>query len=278
MRSLILILFAVVLAFVGCKKSDEEQVDQALQGHPFFKALGAIPGAGDPYTGHRPSDGDTSIPIQAWRNVPDPEVEYKITVVKPYAEVSFELTWPCTLFVVYTDLPDTTIRDTVVKPAPKIEGRMEAKFEFKGSKWEMTELSPCDAKFDSGRGRIEIESLAVAVSRAGQPVQYPTLRNTNRLLLAPYAYTFKAGDTVNLRLWESDNVLFSWAYLHGPHADRYSPFQYDTLNMSWYGTWVVNQTGNRWVWFEVLDLYDAIINKTGPDRSALWGLPYIVEP
>ena len=278
MRILTLALIAAVFASVGCQKSDQTQVDEALQDHPFFKALGAIPEPGDSYTGRGDADGDTSVPVKAWREVSAPGIDYVITVQKPYAEVSFDITWPCTLYVVYTDLPDTAIRDTVLKPAPRIKGEMEARFEFKGSRWELTELSPCDAKFDSGAGRIEIESVQVSVRRGDSLVPYPTLAGINRLILDPYAYTFKAGDSVNLRLWERDDVAFSWTYLHGPHADHYSPFAYDTLDGSWYGTWVTMTAGSHWVWFETVDLYDAIVSKTGPDRAVLWGLPYIVEP
>jgi len=276
MKSTLMLMLAALL-LSGCAKSDQEKVNEALQNDPFFKALGAIPGASDGYTGHGPQDGDTSVPVQAWRNVHDPAIDYTISVQKPYAEVTFDITWPCTLFVVYTDLPDTSIRDTVVKPAPEIKGDMEAKFEFKGDKWEMVELSPCDARFDSGEGRIEIESVQVSVKRGGSLIPYPTLANTHRLVLDPYAYTFQVGDSVSLRLYEEDDVDFSWAYLHGPNADHYSPFAYDTLGGNWYGTWVTKTAGNRWVWFEVLDLDDCIMNKLGPDRAVLWGLAYRVE-
>jgi hypothetical protein len=277
MRYLLALSITCGFVLTGCVKSDQEKVSDALHDNPFFRALGAIPAAGDGYTGHGGKDGDTTVPVQAWRVVPDPEVNYEITVQKPYAEVTFDLVWPCTLLVVYTDLPDTSIRDTVVKPAPKIKGGMEAKFEFKGDKWQMTELSPCDARFDSGDGRIEIESVQVSAMRGDSLVPYPTLANTNRQVLDPYAYTFKTGDSVNLRLWEHDDVDFSWSYLHGPNADHYSPFAYDTLSGSWYGTWVTKTAGSHWVWFEVLDLDDCILNKLGPDRSVLWGLAYTVE-
>ncbi len=282
MRTALPIVLAVMFALVGCtQKSDQDQVETALQNNPFFKALGAIPGPKDSYTGHGGADGDTSWPIDAWRDVQDPEVSYEINVSRPYADVDFQIVWPCTLAVVYTDLPDTSIRDTVIKPAPEIVGSMSAQFEFDGSEWKLTELSPCDAKFDSGVGHIEIDSLQVTVHRNGQVIEYPTLENTQRLPLHPYAYTFQLGDSVDLRLWETDDTQFAWAYLHGHHAHHYSPFEWDPQTESWFGTWVINPVpvtdDDRWVWFEVVDLYDAVINKNGPDRSVLWGIGYIVE-
>jgi hypothetical protein len=278
-RTATILFIGALVMFVGCStESDFDRIDEALNDHPFFNALGVIPGPSDPYrTGQGGGDGDTTVPVAAWRVVPEPDIDYAIIVVGPKAEVPVILTWPCTLYVVYTDLPDTSIRDTVLKPAPEITGLMEMLFEFDGTNWTMTQIAPCDARFDSGFQHIEIESLQVNVRRAGQPVEYPSLVNVFRQPLDPYAYTFQAGDSIDLRLWESDIVDLPWAYLHGRDGDGYDPFQYDSLSGSWYGTWVVNDTGNHWVWFEVIDINDAIMNKTGPDRSVLWGLPYIVE-
>ncbi len=279
MKTAAILFIGALLMLVGCStESDSDRIDQALNDHPFFKALGAIPGPNDPYrTGQGGADGDTSVPVAAWRVVPEPVIDYEIVVVSPKAEVNMVLVWPCTLYVVYTDWPDTSIRDTVLKPAPEITGLMEMLFEFDGTDWTMTEISPCDARFDSGFRHIEIESLQVDVRRAGQPVEYPSLVNVYRQPLDPYPYTFQAGDSIDLRLWESDIVDLPWAYLHGRDRDSYDPFQYDSLSGSWYGSWVVSDTGDHWVWFEVIDINDAIMNKTGPDRSVLWGLPYIVE-
>jgi hypothetical protein len=188
------------------------------------------------------------------------------------------------LFVVYTDLPDTSIRDTVIKPAPKISGAFGARFAFEGDSWHLDQLSPCKADFDSGLHQIEIESLVVRVRRGGQTIEYPTLVHANyRLPIEPYPYTFVAGDTVDLRLWEVhlEGVDFAWAYLHGPPNHHYSPFQLDTLNGSWYGSWVINQQAEhketRWVWFEVVDLNGAILQKHGPDRAVLWGMVYMIQ-
>ncbi|MBM3314241.1 hypothetical protein FJY71_00155 [candidate division WOR-3 bacterium] len=285
MKKLAPLLLACLLVLTGCfRKTDEEQVDGALQQNAFFRSLGAIPRqSGDYRAGGGLLDGDTSLPVHAWRSVKDPTVNYEITVQKPFAWVDFDLAWPCTLYVVYTDLPDTSIRDTVVKPAPLIAGTISMGFEFKGDEWQLTELSPCDARFDSAVGVIDIDSLQVSVRRGGQTVPYPTLASTGRLPLFPYAYTFQAGDSVDLRLWETHTAQaqFTWAYLHGPPTHGYSPFQYDTLSGSFHGTWTVghaetSRDGN-WVWFEVIDLDDALLSKHGPDRSALWGVGYVVE-
>lgn len=278
MRNAAILFVGALLMLVGCStESDADRIDRALHDHPFFKTVGAIPGPSDPYHTGQGGDGDTTVPVAAWRVVAEPDIDYEITVVGPQAEVSMSLVWPCTLYVVYTDLPDTSIRDTVLKPAPEIHGQMEMLFEFDGTGWTMTEISPCDAKFDSGVGYIEIESLQVDVRRAGQPVEYPSLTNVYRQPLDPYPYTFRTGDSIDLRLWEYDDVNLPWAYLHGRDADDYDPFRYDSVSGSWYGTWVVNDTGNHWVWFEVIDIDDAVMKRTGPDRSVLWGLPYIVE-
>lgn len=283
MRNVLMVVMAAAVALVGCAKSDKDQVDAGVQNSAFFKALGGIPGASDGYTGHGGLDGDTSWPVKAWRVVKDPAVSYVINVERPYAEVSFTLAWPCTLFVTYTDLPDTSIRDTAVKPAPMIAGAFEARFAFAGDSWYLDQLSPCRADFDSAVGLLEVDSVGVRVIRAGQPVEYPTLRRTGRLPVATYPYTFTAGDSVQLRLWEThdDEVEFPWAYLHGPATHNYSPFQLDTLDGSWFGTWTIGagtaSAETRWVWFEVVDLESGIFDKEGPDRASLLGLFYRVE-
>jgi hypothetical protein len=275
---------ALVLAMTGCfTRNDEQKVDSEVRRSAFFRALGAIPHQSGSYNTGGGLDGDTSLPIGAWRAVKEPTVDYDITVEKPYAWVDFDIQWPCTLYVVYTDLPDTSARDTVVKPAPLISGRMSFGLEFTGNEWELRELSPCDAKFDSAVGVIQIDSIQVSARRAGQTVPYPTLAGTARLPLFPYAYTFQPGDSVSLRLWETHGSLagFTWAYLHGPPCHGYSPFQYDQTSGSFYETWVISPqertSGGNWVWFEVVDLNSTILEKEGPDRSALWGVGYIIE-
>ena len=286
MRYALPMVLAMIMAVVGCTETtDRNSVDAALQDNPFFKALGAVPESRDEYTkgGGAVFDGDTTWPIGAWRAIHDPEVNYEITVQHPYASVDFTVDWPCTLYVVYTDLPDTTIRRTVVKPAPELHGRMSFRFEFVGNDWELTDIAPCAAEFDSATGVISIDSVQVSVRRGGEVIEYPTLDNTGLMPIDPYAYTFEAGDSIDLRLWETHapGVQFPWTYLHGPPEHDYSPFQYDENDGSWYGTWTIGNVAagddENWAWFEVIDLYDAIINPDGPDRAVLWGVPYIVE-
>jgi hypothetical protein len=278
-------MLTVALALTGCaKKSDQEQVEASLQDSDFFRALGAIPGASEGYTGRSLSaDGDTSLPVWAARTVHEPDVDYDITVERPYANIDLTLAWPCTLVVIYTDLPDTSARDTVVKPAPEIHGTLSARFELAGDEWQPVEVSPCGAEFDSAVNRMRIDSVQVSVRRAGQTVSYPALTGTGRLPLSAYPYTFQAGDSVSLRLWETHEpgVDFAWAFLHGPPGHWCSTFQFDQTTGSFYGTWVINQQAEhretRWVWFQVADLNSAIIEKDMPDRAVLWGLVYIVE-
>jgi hypothetical protein len=278
-------MLAATVALVGCaRKSDREQVEASLQSSPFFRALGAIPGASEGYTGHGLlADGDTSLPLWAHRTVHKPDIDYTITVERPYANVDFALAWPCTLTVIYTDLPDTSVRDTVVKPAPTINGTISARFELVGDEWQATELSPCAAEFDSAVGKMRIDSVQVSVRRNGQTVNYPTLAGTGRLLLNAYPYTFQAGDSVSLRLWETHEagVDFAWAFLHGPPGHWCSAFQFDQATGSFYGTWVISQQAEhqetRWVWFQVADLNSAIIRKDMPDRAVLWGLVYMIQ-
>ena len=285
MRRGLVILMAAILALAGCaRKSDKEQVEASLQDSKFFKALGAIPGASEGYTGHGGFfDGDTSWPIWAARTVKAPEVNYTINVARPFAEVDFTLAWPCTLTVIYTDVPDTSIRDTVVKPAPLINGTISARFEYVGEEWVLEGLSPCEAKFDSLADMIRIDSIQVKVRRGGQVVDYPTLDSMNRLPWNEYPYAFHAGDSVDLRLWEThaEPIDFAWSFLHGPPGHWCSPFQLDSTNSSFYGSWVINQQAEheetRWVWFQVTDLNGSIIQKEMPDRAVLWGLVYIVE-
>jgi len=285
MTRVFVLLMAAILVLTGCaKKSDSEQVEAALQDSRFFKALGAIPGASEGYTGHGGFfDGDTSWPIWAGRVVKPPEVDYTISVARPYAEVDFTLEWPCTLYVIYTDLPDTSIRDTVIKPAPEIAGTISARFEYVGEKWLLEGVSPCAAKFDSLDDMIQIDSIEVKVRRGGQVIDYPALTGTGRLPWTEYPYAFQAGDSVDLRLWEThaEPVDLAWAFLHGPPGHWCSPFQLDQANGSFYGSWVINQQAEhqetRWVWFQVVDLNGSIIKKNMPDRALLWGMVYVVE-
>lgn len=284
MIRLVVVLMAAVLALSGCaKKSDSEQVEAALQESRFFQALGAIPGASEGYTGHGFFDGDTSWPIWAGRVVKTPEVDYTITVERPYATVDFSLAWPCTLYVIYTDLPDTTARDTVVKPAPEIAGTIAARFEYVGEEWLLESLSPCEAKFDSLGDWMRIDSIQVQVRRGDSVVVYPTLASTGLLPWEQYPYTFHAGDSVDLRLWEThaESAELVWAFLHGPPDHWCSAFRFDQQNGSFYGSWVINQQAEhqetRWVWFQVADLNGSIIRKDMPDRAMLWGMVYVVE-
>jgi len=283
-RICLTIIVAAAL-MVGCaQKSDQDKVEATLQDSPFFRALGAIPSASESYTGHGLlADGDTSLPVWAHRAVHRPVVNYTISVERPYADVSFSLTWPCTLTVVYTDLPDTSIRDTVIKPAPEIHGAISARFELTGEEWHVAELSPCAAEFDSARGLMRVDSVQVSVRRNGQTVDYPTLSGTGRLPFNSYPYTFNAGDSVSLRLWETHEtgVDFAWAFLHGPPGHWCSRFQYDQTTGSFYGTWVISQQAERqetrWVWFQVADLNSAVLKKNMPDRAVLWGLVYMIQ-
>jgi hypothetical protein len=284
MRYALPVVLAAMLATVGCNalRSDQDRVESSLRSNPFFKSLGATSG-GSRQPPTNPCDGDTTWPLGAWRNVHDPDVDYVISVEHPFATVDFHADWPCTLYAVYTDLPDTSIRDTVVKPAPEFHGTISFRFEFTGDSWELRALSPCPATFDSALGLMALDSVEVSVRREGETVPYPTLDNTGLLPLDPYDYTFQPGDSVSLRLWETHapEVDFPWVYLHGPPGHNYSPFNYDQANGCWYGTWTINprqeSSEARWVWFEMLDVGSALIRKTGPDRSVLWGLPYIVE-
>jgi len=285
MRYALPAVLAVMLAVVGCTEmgSDRDRVDSALRDHPFFKAFGAVPDNGKQPPSGPCCDGDTTWPIGAWRDVSDPDVDYEIDVQHPYAYVDFHAHWPCTLRVVYTDIPDTSVRDTVVKPAPEFHGDLSFRFEFTGDDWELTDISPCDAEFDSAIGLMDIDSVQVSVRRGGTVIPYPTLDNTGLQPVDPYAYTFRAGDTIDLKLWETHapSVRFHWTYLHGPPEHDYSPFGYEPDPGYWYGTWTINPVqesdSENWAWFEVIDLYAAMIDPEGPDRSVLWGVPYIVE-
>lgn len=285
MRQALPIVLAVMIALVGCtEKSDEQRVQAAFEESPFFRSLGGVPASDDGYQGKGGGlDGDTTWPVGAWRAIRDPEINWEIRVNNPFAEVDFFIEWPCTLYVVYTDLPDTSIRDTVVKPAPEIKGRWSLEAEFDGEEWHLTEMSTIDAVFDSAVGMIELDSIQVAVYRSGEKIPYPTLTGTGRLSLNPYPYTFRHGDSLELRLWENHapGLGLVWSFLHGPPRHRYSPFKQDPATGSWAGTWVIDPAATdheeRWVYFEVLDLDQAILKKTGPDRSVLWGVPYIVE-
>lgn len=280
MKRTIAMVALALLAWTGCKQNDQVKVHDALNDHPFFQALGAVPAQSGDYTGGG-KDGDTSWPIAAARKIRTPDIDYTIEVNRPLAEVSFQIVWPCTLAVVYTDIPDTAARDTVLKPAPKINGVMSWVFEHQGDSWRLQQLSPCKAKFDSVLEHVRIDSFRVKVRRAGETFDYPTMTDPAvRLPVDSYPYTFQAGDSVDLRLWETNDLGANgtvWAYLHSDPGSFTSGFHFDTLTTSFYGSWTVNHTGRHWVWFEAVDIEGAVFSKTGPDRSILWGLPYLVQ-
>ncbi len=256
----------LLLVLAGCGRDDIGLIDRALNEHPFFTSLGTIPPAEQSYA-------DSSPALNAWRSLGEPDVDYEILVQEDQAIVNIIATWPCTLRVVYGPV---AAFDTVAKPGPELTGLVQARFKYDDGEWRMAELSVCDARSDSGFRFLELDSLKLHVRRGGDTVAYPGVRDMSRRSLDPYAFTFLTGDSVDLVLWHWDSVDAPRAYLHTDRSRGATPFVRDSLG-TWSCSWALSDTGRHWVWFEVIDIADAVTDPDGPDRAVFWGVPWIVE-
>jgi len=262
-----LFLTALLLVLIACGRDDIGLIDRSLNEHPFFGTLGSMPAPASPYAESTPA-------VDAWRVFREPDVDYEIIVDGSEANVNISVVWPCTLYIVY---PAGDGADTVAKPGPQVTGLAQARFGFADTGWQMTGLSPCDARSDSGFRFLEIDSLRLVARRDGGSVSFPVVRDMSRRTLDPWPFTFRAGDSIDIELWQHDTVDAPGAFLHVPWSPDATPFRQDTAG-TWSGTWVLSDTGRGWAWFEVVDIADAVTDPDGPDRTVFWGLPCIVEP
>jgi len=262
-----LITPACLLLLFACGRDDIGLIDRALHDHPFFTKLGTIPAPVSPYA-------ESTAAVDARRVYREPDIDYEILVDGSEGTVNISVVWPCTLYIVY---PAGDGVDTLAKPGPHITGLAQSRFGYNGSEWRMTGASPCDARSDSGFRFLEIDSLRLSARRDGDTVSFPGIRNMTRRTLDPWPFTFRAGDSVDISLWQHDTVDAPGAFLHLPWSGDATPFRQDTAG-TWSCTWVLSDTGRGWAWFEVFDIADGINDPGGPDRTVLWGLPCIVEP
>lgn len=274
MKHLISLLVVLPLVFVGCGRehpSDREQIEGKLKQEPFYKALDQTPRNRIPSA----TKGDTSIPCGGWRNVRKAEVTYDIIVNAPNAQVPIDMKWPDTLVIVYTDLPDTTIRDTVVKPAPYFAGKITFYYVHDGNEWKLDKITPIGVKSDSAHPYVKIDSIQIEVLGQGY---LPTIKDpTAPIKVENYPYIFNVGDSVRVRVYESGTAASKWVFLHAPVRDNVSSFTYDTVGGYWVGTWVPKSAGTHWGWVDVWDI-DVILKKhVKTERDELCGIPYKVQ-
>ena len=265
------------ILFTGCGKEGPADTPEP-GGDAWYQSLGKTPKSRAPT--YQKAKGDTSLPIDAWRSVGEAEVDYDLAVSGDEADFDIDIKWPDTVFVVYTDLPDTGIRDTVIKPSPEFSGDLKFHYKVVDKDWKLTALTPAVVRSDSAGNHVKLDSLECEV--LNREATYPTLSDPLALLscypIADYPYTFQKGDLVELKVYVSGDIDNPFPLLFAPTGDSIPDlFNYDTQGGYWYGTWQTNATGHSWAWIDVIDL-DIILD---PDmkaaRAVLWGIPYIVE-
>ena len=259
---------------IGCGKdepTDNEQLDSQVKQNGWYTSIDQTPRNDIPGT----SKGDTSIPRDMWRIMGEGEINYDIIVEKPNARIPLEFKWPDTLMVVYTDIPDTSIRDTIAKPAPYFNGTLTYYYRHEDGQWVFDKITPIAVKSDSAHPYVKLDSIQVEVLGQGM---LPTIKDcTTPIPIENYPYTFNVGDTVRIKVFESGTAPSNWVFLHAPVFDNVSEFDYDTVGGYWFGKWVTKAVGKHWAWVDLWDL-DVIFEKdVTTERDELWGLPYIVE-
>ena len=278
MKKLIALIALLPILFAGCGKEGPADTPE-VGGDAWYEALGKTPKNRAPAY-EQYAKGDTNLPIDAWRIVGEAEVDYKLSVSGDEADFDMDIKWPDTVFVVYTDLPpDTTIRDTVIKPSPEFSGDLKFHYKVVDKEWKLVSLTPAAVRSDSAGNHVKLDSIKCEV--LNRDATYPTLSNPLALLscypIADYPYTFQKGDSVKLKVYASGTSERKFPLLFAPTGDSIPDlFNYDTQGGYWYGTWQTNATGHSWAWIDVIDI-DIILD---PDmkaaRAVLWGIPYRV--
>ncbi len=265
------------ILFVGCGKEGPADTPD-MGGDAWYESLGKTPKNRAPT--YQKAKGDTSLPVDLWRSVGEAEVDYDLSVSGDEADFDMDIKWPDTVFVVYTDLPDTGIRDTVIKPSPEFSGDLKFHYKVVDKDWKLTALTPAVVRSDSAGNHVKLDSIKCEVTNRDAGT-YPTLSDPLALLscypIGDYPYTFQKGDLVKLKVYASGDIN-PFPLLFAPAPDSIPDlFNYNSTDGYWYGTWQTNATGHSWVWIDVIDL-DIILdpNMKAP-RAVLWAIPYIVE-
>jgi hypothetical protein len=280
-RKGILMLAMCSILLAGCGKedsTDEERVRANLKDNEYLEALGSTPKNSIPssYKGK----GDTIIPCNAWRTFgthagDEPEVEYDVSVTPGEADIPISITWPDTMVVVYTDLPDVTIRDTIYKPVPTFQGDVKFFYEIVDGEWEFCGMTPGKIESESAGDYVKIDS--VQIKRNGTAL--PSIITADQYMaVADYPYIFSVGDSIKVTVYKSGSLpdSLAWVFLHAPLKDWVDVFDYVSPGV-WEGTWVPKVTQAHWAWVNVFDMGVVKYKTQMAERDVLWGLPYKVQ-
>ena len=258
----------VIVILAGCKgKTNEDKVEDMLRNSPFFTSLGKFAEKSDKPTNPQGKGKGTPWPINIWSEVQEPTTDLDIDISAGKATVDVDIDWDVVMKVVYTDTDDTTYRDTVSKPAPQYHGNMSFYFEY-DKKWELKELSLCPIASDSCGNLVSIDSVCVIDGADTTKIADPT----QRLDVENWPLSFDAGNAVTVKCFVKDSA--SWAYLHA--RDSFSCHSFDDETNCWTYTGTPQVIGNHWIWVGLIYI-KTVMDKEEPDRSYLWGVPYVVE-
>ena len=279
MKKLIALMAFLPILFVGCSTEGPADTPEGAFGDDAWcQSLGKTPKNRTP--SYNLSKGDANYPVDAWRRVGEATVDNDITVIGDAADIALDISWPDTVFVVYTELPENTIRDTIIKPSPEFSGDLKFHYKVVDKRWKLVSLTPAAVKSDSAGTHVKLDSIKCEV--LNRTDTYPTLSNPLALIpcypIGDYPYTFQEGDSIKVMVYAGDLDTNKVPLLFAPLKDSVPDFfNYDPEMGYWYGTWVVNAVGHHWTLISVCDL-DIIFD---PDmkaaRSVLWGIPYRVE-
>ncbi len=264
-----------IMMIYGCGEKAEDTLEGIFRDNAFFKGLSHI-SVSPPPTDTTGEKGDTTLPIDGWRNIGEPTIDYTINISEGEADIPISAVWPDTIYVVYTDLPDTSIRDTVIKPSPFLRGSLTFYYSNTAGEWEFDGLSLLKIESDSAQGILDIDSIKAYIIRDGTIDTLPTITQQTEMLPADeYPYTFSVGDSVRVDVYETSSVDSRWVFLCAPHPDVVHWFGYSEGR--WTGTWILNSSGNKWALVDICDI-DIIFDKSLlATRERMWGIPYIVE-
>lgn len=268
---------AIAILVCGCAREEDpkETLDGLLRGNPFFEGLSGV-SVSPPPVDTSGEKGDTIWPVDAWRLTGEPTIDYNINIAEGKADIPISAVWPDTFYVVYTDLPDTSIRDTVIKPSPFLRGDVTFYYSNPAGEWKFDGLSLFKIESDSAQGNLDIDSVKVYRIRGGMIDTLLTLTHQTGMLPADdYPYIFRVGDSVRVDVYESSVLDSRWVFLALPYPDVVHWFGYS--DGKWTGTWTPGSAGRRWALIDICDI-DIIFDKNLlATREKMWGLPYIVE-
>ncbi len=279
MKKLIALMAFLPILFVGCSKEGPADTPEGtFGGDAWCQSLGKTPKNRIP--SYDKSKKDTTWPVDVWRSVGVATVDDDIIVTGDEADIILDISWPDTVFVAYTDLSDTSIRDTVVKPSPKFSGDLKFHYKVVDKRWKLVSLTPAAVRSDSAGNHVRLDSIKCEV--LNRTSTYPTITNPAALMscypIGDYPYTFQEGDSIKVMVYAGDLDTNKVPLLFAPLKDRTPEFfNYEPEMGYWYGTWVVKNIGHHWTWISICDLDIILDRDMKAARSVLWGIPYRVE-